>query len=50
MESYMDWQMIYRDETSMTSLMDGIECRAIASTNLFRDEERNVVFLEVLRQ
>ena len=49
MEAVMDWYLIYRDEEAMMELADACPAGEIASVRTFRDEPRNVVYLDVRR-
>ncbi len=50
LEAFMDWWLIYRDEDQMQALTLDIDPLQIASTNIFRDTERNVIYLELCRR
>lgn len=50
MEAFMDWWLIYRDETEMMSLADALPADEIASKRVFTEHEDNIVFLEVVRR
>lgn len=47
MEAFMDWHLIYRDESQMNQLVCGIPEKSIKSQNLYRDPEGNVVYMEI---
>ncbi|HKG93789.1 MAG TPA: hypothetical protein VKA84_17910 [Gemmatimonadaceae bacterium] len=49
MESYMAWNLIYRDEAGMQEIADGLPAAEVASSRTFRDGHGNVVYLEVTR-
>ena len=49
LEACMDWWMTYRDEDGISRLADAISVEQIASARRFRDDTRNVVFLELTR-
>lgn len=49
METYMDWQLIYRDRRQMLELTAEIPQAAIAEVRLLAEENQNVIFLEVVR-
>jgi hypothetical protein len=50
MEAFMDWNLIYRDEADMRDIAAAMPAQQVAQRRLFRDSERNVVYLEVFRQ
>jgi hypothetical protein len=50
LEAFMDWWLIYRDEDQMQSLTLDIDPLQLAATNLFRDSEQNVIYLELIRR
>jgi hypothetical protein len=50
LEAFMDWWLIYRDEDQMQALTLDIDPMKIASTHMFRDAERNVIYLAVDRR
>ena len=50
LEAFMDWWLIYRDEEQMGVLPLDIDPNELASTKMFRDEERNVIYLELTRR
>ncbi len=50
LEAFMDWWLIYRDEDQMQALTLDIPPLQLASTNLFRDSENNVIYLELTRR
>ncbi|MCA9740662.1 MAG: hypothetical protein H6695_01660 [Deferribacteres bacterium] len=47
-ETFMDWHLFYRDEQAMISLLQGLPPNAY-HYHLFRDEFKNIVFLEVTK-
>jgi hypothetical protein len=49
METYMDWQLIYRNRQQMLELTDDIPQAAIAELRLVAEENQNVIFLELVR-
>lgn len=49
METYMAWNLIYRDETGMQEIAAGLPSAEVASARTFRDEHGNVVYLEVVK-
>ncbi|MDY7227245.1 class I SAM-dependent methyltransferase [Hyalangium rubrum] len=50
LEAFMDWWLIYRDEDQMQALTLDIDPLQLASTNMFRDTEKNVIYLELTRR
>jgi extracellular factor (EF) 3-hydroxypalmitic acid methyl ester biosynthesis protein len=50
METYMDWDLIYRDEYDMVGLVDRIDPEAIASLEVYRDPSQAVVYLLVKKR
>jgi hypothetical protein len=50
LEAFMDWWLIYRDEDQMQALTLDIDPLQLASTRLFRDSEKNVIYLELTRR
>lgn len=50
LEAFMDWWLIYRDEEQMGVLSLDIDPTQLASTKMFRDKERNVIYLELTRR
>lgn len=49
MEAYMDWPLIYRDESDVDRFAALIDPGAIATRRLYRDAPRNVIYLELQR-
>lgn len=49
MEGVMDWQLIYRDDAEMRSLLGEIDAREIASVSQFHDPLGNITFLTVTK-
>lgn len=49
MEGVMDWQLIYRDDAEMRSLLGEIDTREIAAVNQFHDPLGNITFLTVTK-
>ncbi|HEX2717974.1 MAG TPA: class I SAM-dependent methyltransferase [Gemmatimonadaceae bacterium] len=49
MEAYMDWPLIYRDESDVDRFASLIDPAAIAGRRLYRDAPRNVIYLELQR-
>lgn len=50
MESYMAWQLIYRDEVETLKLVHGIPRERIERIEVFVEKEENIVFLKVHKQ
>ncbi len=50
LEAFMDWWLIYRDEEQMGSISLDIDPLELAATRMFRDKERNVIYLELTRR
>ena len=50
MEAILTWWLIYRDEPQMQALMSRIDSAQIHDWSTFRDEHRNLVFLEMVRE
>jgi hypothetical protein len=49
MESFMAWNLIYRDERDMATIASGLPQDLVARQRLFRDPHDNIVYLEVTR-
>lgn len=49
MESYMDWYLVYRTPQEMLDLAMAVDQSAIQDINLFYEEERSIVFLQLTR-
>lgn len=47
MEAFMDWHLIYRDEDQIKQLIADVPENSIKDLRLYRDPERNVVYMEV---
>ncbi len=50
MESYMDWNLIYRTRQEMVDVAAEIPQSAIRDLRIFAEENQNIIFLEVTRQ
>lgn len=50
MDVFMDWFLIYRDETEMSNLLRRISPDKIKSRNLFLSENKNIAYLEVRKK
>ena len=49
METFMAWNLIYRDEQAMMEIAAGLPRDEVASTRVFRDTDTNIVYLEVTK-
>ncbi len=49
METFMAWNLIYRDEQAMMEIAAGLPRGEVASTRVFRDSDTNIVYLEVTK-
>lgn len=49
LEAFMDWRLLYRDESSLESLVDAIPSIRTRQSRTFRDKYQNVVFLEIAK-
>ena len=49
MEAVMDWWLIYRDEEAMLDILNSLPGAEVASHHQFSDPDRNVSFMEVVR-
>jgi SAM-dependent methyltransferase len=47
MESFMDWQLIYRDEATMRDLAASLPRERIEASDVWLDDTRNIVYLTV---
>ena len=47
MESYMGWELVYRDHNQMQDLVSLIKSNEIASQEIFTEPERNIIFLQL---
>ncbi|HEY5312523.1 MAG TPA: class I SAM-dependent methyltransferase, partial [Pirellulales bacterium] len=50
MESFMDWQLVYRNRSDMVDLTMDISEDEIDRVTLFSEECRNILFLQVTRK
>jgi hypothetical protein len=50
METYMDWQLVYRTRQDMVDLTAEIPEAEIRDIRLFSEDQRNIVFLEVRKR
>jgi hypothetical protein len=44
LETFMDWQLLYRDENEMAAIWSELPDREVASRRLFRDTNKNVIY------
>jgi extracellular factor (EF) 3-hydroxypalmitic acid methyl ester biosynthesis protein len=49
MESFMDWWLIYRDEKALESLVERLPVGMFSEPRTFREQENQIVFLEMVR-
>ena len=49
MEAILTWWLVYRDERQMSQLCSEIDPAQVAESSIYRDELRNLVFLELVR-
>ncbi|TPK95523.1 hypothetical protein FJ938_27985 [Mesorhizobium sp. B2-4-14] len=49
MEAIMDWWLVYRDETEIVQLLDLVPAAELKAINLYRDPERQIVYLEATK-
>jgi hypothetical protein len=47
METFMDWQLLYRDENEMADIWSGLSDGDVASRKLFTDTNKNVIYAEI---
>jgi SAM-dependent methyltransferase len=50
MEAFMDWWLIYRDESQVEAFMGEVPQEQIGSMHLYRDSQQNVIYLSVTRR
>lgn len=50
MESYMDWRLIFRDETELCDVFSAVPRDQISDISFSRDPEKNIVFAETRRR
>ena len=50
MEAFMDWWLIYRDEPELETWSQDIPRAQLAGQRLFRDETKNLIYLELIRR
>ena len=49
METFMAWNLIYRDEHGMEEIAAGLPREEVASSRVFRDVDGNIVYLEITK-
>ena len=49
METFMAWNLIYRDEQGMLEIAAGLPKDEVAATRVFREADGNIVYLEVTK-
>ncbi len=47
METFMAWNLIYRDENGMAEIAAGLPREEVAGTRVYRESDGNIVYLEV---
>lgn len=47
MESYMDWQLIFRDEIEMMEIARALPRNQIERVEMFVEKQENIVFLQI---
>lgn len=50
MEAFLDWNLIYRDESQVRDLSRTIAADEIARSRTYFEEQRNIVFLEIWKR
>jgi hypothetical protein len=50
LEAFMDWWLVYRDEAQVQAFVAEIDPSEIAFQQMFRDSERNVIYLVLTRR
>jgi extracellular factor (EF) 3-hydroxypalmitic acid methyl ester biosynthesis protein len=50
MEAFMDWWLVYREESQMRALTSEIDPSELAEVKLFRDSVNNVIYLSLTRR
>lgn len=50
MESFMAWNLVYRDRAAMRELLDFVSKEEIKNTQIFTEPECNILFLIVSRK
>lgn len=49
MEAFMDWWLVYRDEKALESLLERLPAGMFSKARTFREQENQIVFLEMVR-
>jgi hypothetical protein len=49
METFMDWNLVYRSRRDMVTMTMGVPEEQVRSISLFAEENRNIVFLDMQR-
>ncbi|MFL5583163.1 MAG: class I SAM-dependent methyltransferase [Gemmatimonadaceae bacterium] len=49
METFMAWNLIYRDESAMLEIAAGLPRGEVASSRVYREADENIVYLEVVK-
>jgi len=50
LETFMQWNLIYRIEAEVSDFASGIDRSEIASQRIFRDKGKNVIYLEIIKK
>jgi SAM-dependent methyltransferase len=50
MEAFMDWWLLYREESEVDEWSQGIPRAALDERRLFRDDTGNLLYLELIRR
>jgi 2-polyprenyl-3-methyl-5-hydroxy-6-metoxy-1,4-benzoquinol methylase len=50
METFMDWQLVYRTPTGMRTLADSIAPAEVATLEQFGDDNRHVTYLRLVKR
>jgi hypothetical protein len=50
METFMDWNLIYRDRRDMVSLTTDIPESKISDLSLFAEDSRNIIFFRMTKR
>jgi hypothetical protein len=49
MEDFMDWNLVYRNQTDMMQLLEAIPSHQVQNANSYPDEHDNILYLSVVR-
>jgi extracellular factor (EF) 3-hydroxypalmitic acid methyl ester biosynthesis protein len=49
METFMAWNLIYRDEAAMMQIAAGLPQDDVANARVYRETDRNIVYLEITK-